>query len=114
MAVARFNYRIIRLPLQWFEEVAMTRLHEGAALRLMYERALIRCDRTAACLLQDKAAAARARALHTRTTPDMIALTAAQRDAEQREQAAEVAEPELLRGHRQRFIHRHQAQHPPP
>ncbi|SEL13285.1 hypothetical protein SAMN05444583_106102 [Rhodococcus maanshanensis] len=109
MAVARFNYRLARLPLQLIEDVGVTRLREGAAIRLAYERMLIYCDRAAAYVLHDGSAAMRARDLRAQTNPARIALVLEQRQAEQQEQDKDVAEVHLLRGHRAKFVHRHQA-----
>jgi hypothetical protein len=109
LAVARFNYRFARLPLQLIEEIGVTRFREGAAIRLGYERVLIYCDRAAAYLLHDESAAMRARDLREQTDPARIALVLEQRQAEQQEQSKDVAEVHLLRGHRAKFLHRHQA-----
>ncbi|MCZ4557228.1 hypothetical protein O4215_16785 [Rhodococcus maanshanensis] len=109
MAVARFNYRFARLPFQLVEDIGATRLDEGAAVRLGYERMLIYCDRAAAYLLHDESAAMRARDLREQTNPARIALELEKRQAEQREQGEDVDEVQLLRGHRAKFLHRHQA-----
>ncbi|MGW6376203.1 hypothetical protein ACWFRB_09090 [Rhodococcus sp. NPDC055112] len=111
MAVARFNYRFARLPFQLIEDIGATRLNEGATVRLGYERMLICCDRAAAYLLHDESAAMRARDLREQTNPARIALAQEQRQAEQQEQGKDVADAQLLRGHRAKFVHRHQAYH---
>lgn len=66
-AVARINYRLVHIPLQLIEDVAISQLDEAAPTRLAYEQFLIECDRTAAHLLDDPGAAARAAALHAHT-----------------------------------------------
>ncbi|AQA25210.1 hypothetical protein BTZ20_4554 [Rhodococcus sp. MTM3W5.2] len=107
--MARFNYRFARLPFQLIEDIGATRLDEGAALRLGYERMLIYCDRAAALLLHDESAAMRARDLREQTNPARIALVLEQRQAELREHVKDADEVQLLRGHRAKFMHRHQA-----
>ncbi|MGW6376159.1 hypothetical protein ACWFRB_08860 [Rhodococcus sp. NPDC055112] len=106
LAVARFNYRLARLPLQLIEDVAIVRLPEESPLRLGYERILIDCDRAAAYLLNDESAAARARQLHDQTAPARVTRALELRRVEQHEEAIDAAEAELLRGHRERFLHR--------
>lgn len=75
MAVLRFNYRLARIPLQLIDDVALSPLDEQAPARLAYEQFLIACDRTAAALLNDENAAARAADLrrHTAAVRMMIA-----------------------------------------
>ncbi|EID78031.1 MULTISPECIES: hypothetical protein [Rhodococcus] len=68
-AVARINYRLVHIPLQLIEDVAISQLDEAAPTRLAYEQFLIGCDRTAAHPLGDPGAAARAAALHAHTAP---------------------------------------------
>lgn len=65
--VARINYRLVHIPLQLIEDVAMSQLDEAAPTRLAYEQVLIECDRAAAHLFDDQDAAARAAALHAHT-----------------------------------------------
>ena len=48
LALLRVNYRLARLPLQLFEDVAVSRLDEQEPVRLAYEQILIDCDRAAA------------------------------------------------------------------
>ncbi|MEN0136273.1 MAG: hypothetical protein AAGC80_14065 [Rhodococcus sp. (in: high G+C Gram-positive bacteria)] len=67
MALLRVNYRLARLPLRLFEDVAVTRLDEHEPIRLAYEQILIECDRAAAYLLNDEDAAVRAADLTRRT-----------------------------------------------
>ena len=69
LAMARFNYRLARLPLQLIEVAAVAWLPEESALRLGYEKVLIDCDRAAAYLLDDRSAHARACALREQTAP---------------------------------------------
>ncbi|WP_306454259.1 hypothetical protein [Rhodococcus sp. ACS1] len=66
-AVARINYRLVHNPLQLIEDVAISQLDEAAPTRLAYEQFLIGCDRTAAHLLGDPGATARAAAVHAHT-----------------------------------------------
>jgi len=68
LALLRVNYRLARLPLQLFEDVAVSRLDEQEPVRLAYEQILIDCDRAAAYLLNDENAARRAAELERRTT----------------------------------------------
>ncbi|MFC7450873.1 hypothetical protein [Rhodococcus daqingensis] len=104
-ALLRFQYRLARIPLQLIEE-GMTRLDEGSALRLGYERLLIECDRAAAYLLDDKSAAARACALQKATAPARVTRALQLRRVEQHEEAVDAAEAELLHQHRERFLRR--------
>lgn len=67
LALLRVNYRLARLPLQLFEDVAVSRLDEQEPVRLAYEQILIDCDRAAAYLLNDENAARRAAELERRT-----------------------------------------------
>ncbi|MBP1162118.1 hypothetical protein ABIC28_002648 [Rhodococcus sp. PvR044] len=106
LAMARFNYRLVRLPLQLIEDVAVVRLPEESALRLGYERILIDCDRVAAHLLRDESAAARACRLHEETAPARVTRALELRRVEQHEEAVHAAEAELLHGHRERFLRR--------
>nr|WP_271209787.1 hypothetical protein [Rhodococcus wratislaviensis] len=61
---------LARLPLHAAERVVLSRLDERASTRLAYEQLLIDCDRLAARLLDDVAAARRADDLnrHRHTT----------------------------------------------
>ncbi|MGW5153394.1 hypothetical protein [Rhodococcus koreensis] len=68
-SVARVAYRLVRIPLQLIEDIALSQLDEAARTRLAYEKVLIECDLAAAHLLDDPGAAARAAALFTRTSP---------------------------------------------
>ncbi|MET4610020.1 hypothetical protein ABIC28_000990 [Rhodococcus sp. PvR044] len=106
IAMARFNYRLARLPLQLIEDVAVVRLPEESALRLGYEKALIDCDRAAADLLNDESAATRACRLHEQTAPARVTRALELRRVEQHEEAVYAAEAELLHGHRERFLRR--------
>jgi len=54
-AVARINYRMLRIPLRLVDDAAMRLFGEQARLRLAYERLLVDCDRAAAALLDDEA-----------------------------------------------------------
>ncbi|MGW6376229.1 hypothetical protein ACWFRB_09220 [Rhodococcus sp. NPDC055112] len=116
MAMARFNYRLARLPFQLIEDVAVVRLPEESAVRLRFERILIDCDRAAADLLNDESAAARACRLHEQTAPARVTRALELRRVEQHEEAVHAAEAELLHGHRERFLRRlreHISQSPP-
>lgn len=106
MAIARFNYRLARLPLQIFEDVAIVRFPEESALRLGYERILMDCDRAAAHLLHDESASTRACRLHEQTAPARVTRALGLRRIEQREAAINAAEAELLHRHRERFLRR--------
>ncbi|WP_231496425.1 hypothetical protein [Rhodococcus sp. UNC363MFTsu5.1] len=106
LAMARFNYRLARLPPQLIEDVAIVRLPEESALRLGYERILIDCDRAAAHLLHDESATTRACRLRDQTAPARVTRALELRRVEQHEEAIDAAEAELLRGHRERFLHR--------
>ena len=63
MALLRFPYRLLRVPLQLVEVIAQSHLDEQAPTRLAYERFLIGCDRAAAYLIGDENAARHADAL---------------------------------------------------
>ncbi|KAF0957399.1 hypothetical protein [Rhodococcus sp. T7] len=67
VALARLNYRVLRVPLQVIEDRGMSRIDEQSPTRLAFEHFLIDCDRAAAHLLGDERAAARAAALRNRT-----------------------------------------------
>ncbi|CAG7633547.1 hypothetical protein SIM91_44055 [Rhodococcus opacus] len=68
VALARLNYRLLRIPLQVIEDRGMSRIDERAPARLAFEHFLIDCDRAAAHLLGDENAAARAADLRRHTT----------------------------------------------
>lgn len=53
VALARCQYRILRVPLQTVETVGGRYFQPTAPLQLVYERILIDCDETAAPVLQD-------------------------------------------------------------
>lgn len=67
MALLRFNYRLMRIPLQLVEDVASTELDEQAPTRLAYEQLLIQYDRVAGHFLNDEDAQDRAAELHRHT-----------------------------------------------
>ncbi len=75
MALLRFPYRLLRVPLQLVEVITQTHLDEQAPTRLAFERFLIDCDRAAAYLLGDENAARRADTLtrHTAAVHLLIA-----------------------------------------
>lgn len=110
LAMARFNYRLARLPLQLIEVAAVAWLPEESALRLGYEKVLIDCDRAAAYLLDDRSAHDRACALREQTAPARTTRARQLRRIEQREQAVDAAAAELLHDHRERF-HRRLREH---
>ncbi|MBC2641212.1 hypothetical protein H5400_20425 [Rhodococcus wratislaviensis] len=60
LALLRFNYHLVRIPLQLAEWGVLSRFDEQASTRLAYEQLLIDCDRLAARLLGDEEAARRA------------------------------------------------------
>lgn len=65
---ARFGYRLIRLPLQLVDDLVLSRtLGADDPIRLAFDRALIGCDRLAACLLDDPTSAQRAADLGERS-----------------------------------------------
>lgn len=74
VALARLNYRVLRIPLQVIEDRGMSRIDEQAPARLAFEHFLIDCDRTAAHLLGDGDAAARAADLRRHTTTVRFAI----------------------------------------
>lgn len=109
LAVARFNYRLASLPFQLVEDLGMSQLREGSALRLAYERALIGCDLAAARLLHDGSAASRARALRERNAPARITVARRLVVAEQQRQEEDAAAAERMHHQRERFLERHRA-----
>lgn len=74
VAVLRFNYRLVRIPLQLIEDVGVSQMNPEASTRLAYEQFLIGCDQVAACLLNDETAAHRAIALTAHTTRVRVAI----------------------------------------
>lgn len=52
LAVARINYRLLRIPLHLLDDPGL-RMLGGTGLRPLYTQLLIECDRTAAHLLAD-------------------------------------------------------------
>ncbi|MDV6271609.1 hypothetical protein [Rhodococcus globerulus] len=53
-AVARINYRMLRIPLRFVDDTTTRLLGEQVRLRLAYERLLVDCDRAAALLDDEK------------------------------------------------------------
>ena len=74
-ALARLNYRLLRIPLQAIEDLGMSQLDDQAPARLAFEQFLIDCDWAAACLLGDENAAARAADLRRHTTTVLAAIS---------------------------------------
>jgi len=107
LALLRANYRLVRLPLQLFEDVAVSRLDEQEPVRLAYEQILIDCDRAAAFLLNDEDAARRAADLKRRTASVRL-LIACEHHRVQRQGVI------LLDEQRERFHQRRQQDAGPP
>nr|WP_037202901.1 hypothetical protein [Rhodococcus opacus] len=99
MAILRFHYHLARLPLHAAERVVLSRLDERASTRLAYEQLLIDCDRLAARLLDDVAAARRADDLNRHTT---LVRTVLARESHQRQRRG----VRLLDEQRERFQRR--------
>ncbi|SEB33380.1 hypothetical protein [Rhodococcus koreensis] len=95
-ALARFQYRLMRLPFDLIDTTVMRLIFDDGALsRLVYQRALIECDRAVAFLLDDDSAAAHAEMLHRRS--------ATVRYAAARQRRRNLATDAVLDGHRARF-----------
>jgi hypothetical protein len=108
-AVARFNYRLARLPFQLIDDVVMAQLAEASPLRLAYERVMISCDVAAARLLHDSSAAARAATLRQQTAPARLHAARVQIQADRERRTVDTVVAEQLHQHRERFLERHQA-----
>ncbi|QSE95779.1 hypothetical protein JWS13_42270 [Rhodococcus pseudokoreensis] len=82
MTLLRMNYQLLRIPLQFVEDIAITQFDERAPARLAYEQLLIRCDRAAAHFLDDENADGRAAELHRRTTAVRVGIARKQQQAD--------------------------------
>ncbi|QYB07779.1 hypothetical protein I1A62_10345 [Rhodococcus sp. USK10] len=101
MTLLRMNYQLLRIPLQFVEDIAITQFDERAPARLAYEQLLIRCDRAAAHFLDDENADGRAAELHRRTTAVRVGIA-------RRQQQADAESATLLDLQRARFHQRRQ------
>lgn len=81
---ARCGYRWIRMPLGLLDDLVLVRAcGADAPVRLVFDRALIECDRLAARLLDDPACAARAADLCARSDALRYALARSPRRLQQ-------------------------------
>ncbi|WP_172650872.1 hypothetical protein [Rhodococcus opacus] len=106
LAFLRFHYRLAHLPLHAAERVVLCRLDERASTRLACEQLLVVCDRLAARLLDDVAAARRADDLDRHTT---LVRTGLARESHQRQRRG----VQLLDEQRERFQRRHRTRNSP-
>ncbi|MGW0041092.1 hypothetical protein [Rhodococcus sp. NPDC003348] len=109
IAVARLNYRILRIQLELIEQLGVRRIHATAPARLTYERILINWDRTASRVLHDESSARRARALHLKTAPARISVALERRRNDQRLEAQTEVETEFMRRRREALRHQRHA-----
>ncbi|MFF0816686.1 hypothetical protein ACFYVR_16265 [Rhodococcus sp. NPDC003318] len=105
--MARFGYRTARVPLEVIDQVGVHRLDPTAPLRLLYEQALVGCDRAAAHVLRDDLAAERARALYARTAPARFEVARDRRRTRQHLQTRARIETIGMRERREMLRRRH-------